>query len=103
MRATIVAATLIAVLLLGFTYYAQTRSDDRTTLEAGKSLQAYRQAQSEDVRQESGCFRIPDTYLDGGKVLLNQCTGDTWRFDTGYEYSESAYVRPYKWIAVPRD
>lgn len=54
------------------------------------------------------CFEIPhEARLDGRPMLLDKCTGDTWRFDDGYEGSAFAgtleKLRPYSWQSINRD
>ena len=46
----------------------------------------------------ANCFEIPfDVRLNGGPALLNKCTGDTWRFDSGGSGSAG------EWVPVARD
>ena len=54
---------------------------------------------------ESDCrFEIPvEAKLDGRPALLDQCTGETWRFDDGYDFASKAYVRSYSWVAIDRE
>ena len=51
-------------------------------------------------------YIIPNSPRAGGSViLLDQCTGNTWRFDSGWEYStypDGSYVRPYSWQTIER-
>ena len=54
------------------------------------------------------CYEITaDATLDGRHVLLDKCTGDTWRFDDGYEGDIFAgtleKVRPYSWQRINRN
>ena len=52
----------------------------------------------------SQCYEIPvDVKLDRQEVLLNKCTGETWRFDSGWSYSEDRYVRPHAWKTIEKD
>lgn len=46
---------------------------------------------------------VPEARLDGRPALLDQCSGDTWRFDDGYDFDSKAYVRSYAWVAIPRE
>ena len=57
-----------------------------------------------EVPERDCRFEIPEeARLDGRPVLLDQCTGDTWRFDDGYDFGSSSYVRDYSWVAIGRD
>ena len=48
-------------------------------------------------------FEIPwDVRAAGRAVLLDQCTGNTWRFDDGWDTSAGEYVRPYTWRPIQR-
>ena len=48
-------------------------------------------------------YEIPfEARLDGHPVLLNQCTGDTWRFDDGWDTAQATYVRPYTWQRIQK-
>lgn len=49
-------------------------------------------------------FEIPvQVRIDGSSALLDQCTGDTWRFDSGWDYDTGSYVRGYSWVAIERE
>ena len=49
-------------------------------------------------------FEIPvGASLDGRPALLDQCTGETWRFDDGYDFASNTYSRPYSWVFVSRE
>lgn len=45
------------------------------------------------------CFSIFENGSDD--YLLNQCTGDSWRYDDGYNWSTSTQESPPAWVAIP--
>ena len=84
MKSQRVLAALVAVVLLLAGWFAGG---------AGQAVQA----QTETVPAPQtpvlrNChFYIPGVYLDGRRVLLDECTGDTWRFDSGWNSETSSY------------
>ena len=58
-----------------------------------------------ETQSESDCrFEIPsEVRLDGQPVLLDQCTGDTWRFDDGWDSDTNTYTSSYSWVAIERE
>ncbi len=114
--ATLMAAVLAVVAGLTF---AQSRAGLQGQIQAAQALQQSRTEQAASIRIQSTpeledagavgssyspCFSIPaDAYFDGGRVLLNKCTGEVWRFDDGWSTSEKRYTRPYRLKKITRD
>ncbi|MDE2928131.1 MAG: hypothetical protein OXT71_17190 [Acidobacteriota bacterium] len=51
-------------------------------------------------------FVIPDLSVDRKRVLLDECTGDSWLFDNGWDNdagTHGAYVRDPSWKAIDRE
>ncbi len=52
--------------------------------------------------------QIEDCHFDvfdpsgNAEFLLDQCTGDTWRYDDGYVYGQGQ-VRPPSWVRLGRN
>lgn len=45
------------------------------------------------------CFSIFEN--GSADYLLNQCTGQSWRFDSGYNWSTETQDNPPAWVAIP--
>ena len=110
---------VISVSVASSAYFGQERFEPNAR---NRSLQHYaelrqRAQQATELRQSTGevtppattpttipdChFTMPDISLDGGRVLLDECTGNVWRFDSGYDWKKETYVRPYSFQPIPR-
>ena len=55
----------------------------------------------EKEQTERDCrFEIPAYHASKAIILLDQCTGSSWWFDVGYDYSSKSYVRPRTWRII---
>lgn len=65
-------------------------------------------AQTQSSTAQGQCYEIPwDTTLNGRAVLINKCSGETWRFacPPGSKISGEIFVdcsTDYEWIYLPR-
>ena len=48
--------------------------------------------------QEQLCYDIIDA--NGWRFLLNRCTGDSWRFDSGYDSEARDFINEPSWKAM---
>ncbi len=55
----------------------------------------------ETEEPESDCrFEIPAYHASKAIILLDQCTGSSWWFDDGYDYSSNSYVGSRTWRTI---
>lgn len=109
----VVCAVVAVVLALGVVGFSQRYQSDQDRLRSGQALQEARARQAAQIRNNtdqdadtSTCFRIVGSANPVGAAssfLLNQCTGETWWYDSGWDYDEGeygAYVREKTWRRV---
>lgn len=119
MRKFLVPVALAVAIAAGVSY-AQ-RQNDQSYLESEKARMKARQQQSALLRDAQDrllssqtaasvidCFRIHPWEHDGYTFMVDQCTGETWWFDDGYDFDyanpgEGGQTRPPKWRKLARD
>ena len=56
---------------------------------------------TETEEPERDCrFEIPYYHASKAIILLDQCTGSSWWFDDGYDYSSNSYVGSRTWRTI---
>ena len=114
MKAFLTAASILAVLLLGITHFAQNSGrvelyeNQKAALAAELERMRLRTEQAGEVREAApDChFVLNDQSYQGDRFLLNECTGDVWCYDRGQGYDSGdnwAQLGPRKWRRVARD